>query len=135
MLSCMSRNYQECEVKPQIVNINSEESVFFHCNNINDPYAKMYVLDAVKNLNVKVFNLTSRTNEARHIEWHETCKCKRRLNSSVCNNKQRWNDGKCRCECEELIDKDVCDKGFIWNPSNEWNLSVNVINPATLESI
>ena len=67
----MSRNYQECEVKPQIVNINSEESVFLPCNNI---YEKMYVPDAVKNLNVKVFNLTSRTNEKRHIEWHETCK-------------------------------------------------------------
>ena len=47
-----------------------------------------------------------------------TCKCKCRFNSSVSNNKQRWNDDKCRCECKELIDKGVCDKGFIWNPSN-----------------
>ena len=38
------------------------------CNNINYPYAKICVPDAVKNLNVKVFNLMSRTNEARHIE-------------------------------------------------------------------
>ena len=60
----------------------------------------------------------SRTNEIRHIEWHETCKCKGRLDASVCNNKQRWNDNKCRCECKELIDKGVCDKGSIWNPSN-----------------
>ena len=43
----------------------------------------------------------------------ETCKCKCRFNSSVCNDKQLWNDDKCRCECKELIDKDVCDKGFI----------------------
>ena len=34
------------------------------------------------------------------------------------NNKQRWNENKCRCECKELIDKGVCDKGFIWNLSN-----------------
>ena len=27
-----------------------------------------------------------------------------RLDASVCNNKQRWNDDKCRCECKELID-------------------------------
>ena len=60
----------------------------------------------------------SGTNEARCIEWHETWKCKCRFNSSVCNNKQHWNDDKCRCECKELIDKGVCDKGFIWNPSN-----------------
>ena len=31
----------------------------------------------------------SRTNEARHIKWYETRKCKRRLDLSVCNNKQR----------------------------------------------
>ena len=60
----------------------------------------------------------SRTNETRHIKWYETCKCKCRLNSSACNNKQRWNEDKCTCECKELIDKGLCDKEFIWNPSN-----------------
>ena len=60
----------------------------------------------------------SRTNETRHTEQHETCKCKCRLDASVCNNKQRWNDDKCRCECKELIDKGVWDKRSIWNPSN-----------------
>ena len=58
-------------------------------NNINDPYAKLCVLDVVKNLNIKVFNLMSRTNETRHIKWNETCKCKCRLDVSACNNKQR----------------------------------------------
>ena len=38
------------------------------CNNTNDPYAKMCVPDAIKNSNVKVFHLISRTNETRHIE-------------------------------------------------------------------
>ena len=60
----------------------------------------------------------SRTNEARHIKWHETWKCVCRLDTIVCNNKQLWNNDKCRCECKELIDKGVCDKGYIWNPSN-----------------
>ena len=62
---------------------------------INDPNAKMCVPDAVKDLNVKVFNLMSRSNETRHVKWHETCKCECRLDVSVCNNKQRWNDDKC----------------------------------------
>ena len=31
----------------------------------------MCVPDVIKNLNVKVFNLMSRTNEARHIETYE----------------------------------------------------------------
>ena len=60
----------------------------------------------------------SSTNETRHIKWSETCKCKHRLDSSVCNNKQRWNEDKCMFECKELTDKGVYDKGFIWNPSN-----------------
>ena len=60
----------------------------------------------------------SRTNETRHIERHETCRCECRLDATVCNIKQRWNKNKSRCECKELTDKGVCDKGFIWNPSN-----------------
>ena len=46
-----------------------------------------------------MFNLISRINETKHIEWHETCKCKRRLDDYK-NNKQRWNDDKCKCECK-----------------------------------
>ena len=122
-------NNQQCKVRPETVNVNSDEPVFFpfsiktikyggSCNNTNDPYAKMCVPDVVKNLNDKVFNLMSRTNETRHIEWHETCKCKCRLDASVYNNKQHWNNDEYRCECKELIDKGACDKGSIWNPSN-----------------
>ena len=88
------------------------------CNNINDPYAKICVPDAGKESNVKVFNLMSRTNETWHIKWHETCKCECRLDASVCNNKQHWNDDKCWCKCKELIEKGVCHKGYAWNPSN-----------------
>ena len=58
------------------------------------------------------------TNETRHTKWHESCKCICRLDKIICNNKQQWNEDKCRCECKELIDKGICDKGFIWNPSN-----------------
>ena len=122
-------NNQECKVRHEIVNINTTEPLFYRFsiktskysgsfNNINDPYAKLCVTDVIKNLNIKVFNLMSRTNETRHIKWHKTYKCKCRLDESICNNKQRWNEDKCRCECEELIDKGVCDKGFIWNASN-----------------
>ena len=50
--------------------------------------------------------------------WHKTCKCRCRLDARVCNNKQSWNEDKCRRECKELIDKEMCDKGFVWNPSN-----------------
>ena len=126
-LKCVSMNNQECKVRPEIININSNELLFYaysvcNCsrssNNINDPYAKLFVPDVAKNINVKLFNLMSRTNAATHINWHETCKCKCRLDANVSNNKQRWNKDKCRCECKESIDKRICGKEFIWNPIN-----------------
>ena len=128
-LKWVSINNQECKVRPEMININSNESSFYpysvkiskcsgSCNNINDPYANLCVPDLSKNMNVKVFNLISRTNETRYIKWHETCKCKCGLDASVFSNKQRWNEDKCRCECKELIDKGMCDKGFNWNPGN-----------------
>ena len=78
-LSCISMNNQECKTRPQVINVNGDEPVFFpfsikiskcggSCNNITYPYAKNCVPDIVKNLNVKVFNLMSRTDETRYIE-------------------------------------------------------------------
>ena len=61
------------------------------CSNIIDPYAKLCVPDIVENINVKVFDLMSRTNKTKHTKWHETCNCKCRLDANVCNNKHRWN--------------------------------------------
>ena len=45
-------------------------------------------------------------------------KCKCRLVTRVCNNKQRCNKDKCRSECKEFIDKFVCKKKLIWNLSS-----------------
>ena len=86
-------NNQECKIRPEIKNINSNEPLFYaSCNNINDPYARIYVPDVVKNMYIKVSNLMSRTNDTCHIEQHETCKCKCRLDASVYRDKQSWNN-------------------------------------------
>ena len=74
LLSCVSVKNQECKTRPQVVNVNSNNPIFYpfsiktskcsgNCNNINDPYAKICVPDIIKNLNVKVFNLMSRTSD------------------------------------------------------------------------
>ena len=99
---------KECKVRPEIVIV-----VVVTISMI--PMPKLCVSDAV---NIRLFNLLSRTNKARHIKWNETCKCKCRLDESVCNSTHHWNRDKCRCKCEELIGKGICDKGFIWNQSN-----------------
>ena len=128
-LNCISLKNQQCKVRPKIIDINSNNSMLYpfsikvnkcngNCNNISDPHAKICDPDTVRDLNVRVFNLMSRTNQTRHIEWHKTCKCICRLDKIICNSKLRLNEDKCRCECKELIDKGVCDKGYVWNPSN-----------------
>ena len=128
-LECVSVSNQKCKIRTKVIDMNNNEPVFYpfsikvnkcsgSCNNISDPYAKFCVTGVVKNINVRVFNLMSWSNQIRHIEWHQTCECKCRLDANVSNNKQRWNEDKCRCECrQELIDKGRCHKGFIWNPS------------------
>ena len=50
-LKCVSLNKQECKVRPEIINVNSNEPSFYpysvqtnkcsrSCNNINDPFTK-----------------------------------------------------------------------------------------------
>ena len=72
----------------------------------------------------------SRTNETRHIEWHETCKCECKFGANVCNNKECWNKDKCRCESKELIDNGVCNLFGILV-----TVSVNVIKRMMLVNI
>ena len=85
-LNCISMKNQECKTRLQVINVNSNNPILYpfsiktskcsgNCNNINHPYAKLCFPDVIKDLNVKVFNLISRTNETRFIEWHETIRC------------------------------------------------------------
>ena len=67
-LNCISMSNQECKARPGTINVNSNNALFYffsintskcsgNCNNINNPYAKSCVLDVLKDLNVKIFNL------------------------------------------------------------------------------
>ena len=75
----VSVNNQECKVRPEIINISSNEPSLYHysvkinkcsgsCNYINDPYAQLCVPDIIKNINIKEFNLILRTNETRYLK-------------------------------------------------------------------
>ena len=72
-------NNKECKTRPQVVNVDGDEPVFFpfsiktskctgNCNSISHSYAKICVPDVVKHLNANVFDLMSRTNETGHRE-------------------------------------------------------------------
>ena len=69
-LSCISIKNEACKVRPKIVDVNSNNSIFCpfsikinkcngSCYNINNPYAKICVPDVIKELNVRAFNLMS----------------------------------------------------------------------------
>ena len=103
-LSCISMNNQACKIR-SIINVNSNGPVFYpfsiktskcsgSCNNSNDPYAKMCVPGVVKNLEVKVFNLMSKTND----------KYKELIDKTVCNRGYIWNPINCECECDKSCD-------------------------------
>ena len=73
-LNCISMKNQECKTRPQVIDINSNNPIFYpfnikaskcsgNCNNVNNPYVKICVPDIIKNLSVKVFDLMSRTND------------------------------------------------------------------------
>ena len=58
-LECISMKNEERKARPEIVNINSNDPIFYpfsikvnkcndNCNNINDPYARICVPDDVK---------------------------------------------------------------------------------------
>ena len=58
-------NNQECKIRPNIVDVNGDDPVFFpysvkkskcsvSCNNFINPLAKLCVTDVIKNLKVKV---------------------------------------------------------------------------------
>ena len=128
-LECVSVINEKCMSRPKIIHLNKNEPVFCpysikvnkcsgDCNNINDPMAKLCITNIVRDMNIKAFNLFARINENRKIVWHETCKYICRFMSSICNDRQEWNENKCRCECKkDLVSKLASDKGYMWNPS------------------
>ena len=88
------------------------------CNTFDNPMANLCVPNVIKKVNMQVYNFLMRLNETRNVLWHKSCKCVCKLNSSVCNNKQTWNDDTCRCDCNEDFAGIInCTKGYTRNPS------------------
>ena len=61
-LKCISMNNLESKIRPEIVNVNSDETIFYPYSVKANKYSSSF-----KNIKLKVFNLMSRTNETRYI--------------------------------------------------------------------
>ena len=130
-LECVSVANQKCMPRPKILDVNEgiSEALFYlynvlvnkcsgSCNTLDNPMSKICVPKIITNVNMQVYNFLMRLNETRNVIWHESCKCVCKLNSSVCNNKQIWNDDTCTCDCNEDFAGIInCAKGYMWNPS------------------
>ena len=75
-LQCISMKNQECKIRPEVINVNANNPVFYpfsvkvnkcsgSCDNISDPYAKLCVPDIVKNMNLKIINLVSWSSQTK----------------------------------------------------------------------
>ena len=82
-IKCVSLNKRSCKAIPTIVDIKSNETLFYpltvsvnkcggSCNTIDDPCARVCAPNKVKNMNVKVFNLMSRINETKFLLQNES---------------------------------------------------------------
>ena len=130
-LECVSVVNQKCMSRPKILDVNERinEALFYpykvlvnkcsgSCNTLDNPMSKICVPKIIKNVNMQVYNFLMRFNETRNVLLHESCKCVCKLSSSVCNNKQIWNDDTCRCDCNEDFAGIInFAKGYMWNPS------------------
>ena len=130
-LECVSVVNQKCMPRPKILDVNEGvgEALFYpynvlvnkcsgSCNTLDNPMAKLCVPGIVKRVNMQVYNFLMGLNETRNVLWHESCKCVCKLNSSVCNNKQIWNDDTCTCDCNEDFASIInCAKRYTWSPS------------------
>ena len=65
-------------------------------------------------MDIKVFNV--RVDETRYLVQHKLWECKCGLSGSVCNSKQKWNNGECWCKCKELNDWISCKGDSMGNP-------------------
>ena len=117
-LKCISLKNQECKVRQVIVD-NKYMAFPFKieidrcvgsCNNISNSDSKMCIPDIVKNVTIKMFDLMNLENTTKQVEFHESCKYVCKINSSVCSEKQRFYENKCRWEC--LVNK-KCQNDFI----------------------
>ena len=62
-LECVSVNNQECKIRTEIIDLNTNEPMFYpysikinrckgSCKTINDPYAKICVPNQIKNISI-----------------------------------------------------------------------------------
>ena len=97
---CVSLNNEQCMTKPALTDLNTVKFNYYllmisldkcnrSCNNVDDLFPKICILSKRKGVNVKIFNMITRLNEAKAVVKHLSCDFKCKFDSTVCNTNQK----------------------------------------------
>ena len=71
------------------------------CSTLDELSNKVCAPNETEDLNLHVFNMTTRTKESRTLTKHMLCKCEFKFDTKKINLNQTWNNDKCQCECKK----------------------------------
>ena len=106
----MSLNNEPYMIGPLLIDLNPAELNYYpfmigldkcngSCYAVDDLSTKICVPSEIKDVNVKLLNMTTRINEAKTLLKHISCDCKCKFDSTGCNSNQKWNNDKCQWKC------------------------------------
>ena len=73
------------------------------CNTINDLSYKVCIGNKKEDLNLLVFNMITGINESKTLTKHMSCKFKCKLDGTICDSNQWWNNEKNWCEYKNIV--------------------------------
>ena len=92
---CMSLNSESCTARPTLIDLNTVELNYYpfmiSLDKSNEVVMllmtslKKHVFPVKQDVNVKVLNMITRTNEAKTLVKHISCECKCKFNLTTCN--------------------------------------------------
>ena len=125
----ISSNNQPCMTRPTLFNLNLNEfdqglrcyPVMVNldrcngfCDTLHYPSSKICIANKTKEINLNVFNIIKRNNEAKALTKHISSKCKCKFDRTKCNSNQKWKYDRFLFETKNPM-KHMCEKDYVWN--------------------
>ena len=105
-LCLIDLNLLECKYYPSMISLDKYSG---SSNSVDDLSTKICVPNKTKDINVTMFNMITKKNEAKKMVKHISCDCKCKFNSLSCSSNQKWNNETCQSDrtnygtCKKII--------------------------------
>ena len=124
-IKCVSSNNESCMIRLCLIDLNPLGCKYYpfmisldkysgSSNSVDDLSTKICVPNKMKDINVTIFNMITKKNEAKKMVKHISCDCKCKFNSLSCSSNQKWNNETCQ---SDHTNYGTCKKDYSWNPS------------------